>query len=256
MKQKEEQEMKDEPAAGAVSGEASAGGPGEERADVPAGGGALSGYYREEFGRVARFYDFAVGQLFRSVGGEVMFRCGIVAAARVEPGHRVLDVACGTGTLAQLLAESAGPEGSVVGIDLSERMLKVARRKAAAAGLQPLRLEYVEANAESLPFDDGSFDRITASLAIHELNRRGRENAMAEMHRVLKKRGLAVIADMRPPDTRLTKIGMRVEKLAETDTLTDMLTDGLFREMGRAGFFDRRRRIVGKGFFEILVGRR
>ncbi len=247
--------MKDEHAAGDVSGEASAGRPGEERAGSPAGGGGkLSGYYREEFGKVARFYDFGVRQLFKLVGGEIMFRCGIVEAAAVEAGQRVLDVACGTGTLAQLLAESAGPEGSVTGVDLSEGMLKVARRKAEAAGLPAPRLEFVQANAEDLPFADASFDRVTASLAIHELNRQGRTNALAEVYRVLRPGGMVVIADMRAPDTLLTRIGMRVVRLGETDTLTDMWRDSLFREIGLAGFTGRRQRIAGKGFFEIVTG--
>lgn len=216
----------------------------------------LSGYYREEFGKVARFYDFGVRQAFKWIGGEVMFRCGIVEAADVHPGQAVLDVACGTGTLAQLLAGCAGPGGQVTGIDLSEPMLGVARHKAAAQGLRPPQLEFIQANAEELPFDDDSFDRATASLAIHELNRQGRDNALAEMQRVLKPGGMIVIADMRPPDTLITRLGMRVVRLGETDTLPDLWQAGLYRELGRAGFSQRRRRIVGRGFFEIVTGRK
>ncbi len=217
---------------------------------------SLSGYYREEFGRIARFYDFGVRQSFRWIGGELAFRCGIVAAADVHGGHRVLDVACGTGTLARLLAESAGPGGRVTGVDMSERMLAVARRKAEAKGLGPPQIEFIQANAENLPFADAGFDRVTASLAIHEMNRQGRMNALAEMQRVLKPGGLAVIGDMRGPDTPLTRLGMRIVKLEETDTLSDMWDDGLYRELGRAGFSSRRRRIAGKGFLEIIVARK
>ncbi|MHB1463936.1 MAG: methyltransferase domain-containing protein [Thermoleophilia bacterium] len=219
-------------------------------------GRQLSGSYREEFGRVARFYDFGVRQAFRWVGGEIMFRCGIVEAADVSPGQAVLDVACGTGTLAQLLAGCAGPGGRVTGVDISERMLGVARRKAEAQGLWPPQLEFIQANAEDLPFGDAGFDCATASLAIHELNRQGRTNALAEMHRVLRPGGRIVIADMRPPDTPITRLGMSVVRLGETDTLPDMWHDGLFHEIGQAGFGQRWRRIVGKGFFEILTGRK
>ncbi len=215
-----------------------------------------SGYYREEFGRVARFYDFGVGMAFRWVGGEVVFRCGIVEAVEAYPGDHVLDIACGTGTLLQLLAACAGPEGRAVGVDMSGHMLEVARRKAAAAVAagEPLApLEYIQTNAEDLPFPDASFDRVTASLAIHEMNREGRMNALSQMHRVLKKGGRAVVADMRSPDTPLTRLGMKVVRLVETDTLDDMWFDGLYREMGRAGFRERRRHIAGKGFFEMIV---
>lgn len=211
----------------------------------------LSGYYRDEFGRLAKFYDFGVRTAFRLAGGERVFRDGIVAAADISPGHQVLDVSCGTGTLAGLLAERAGSAGRVVGVDLASGMLAVARRKHVAANL-----EFMQANAEELPFAGGSFDRVTVSLAIHEMNRVGRRNALAEMFRVLKPDGLAVVADMRRPDTRLTRLGARFIGLVETQTLTDLWQDGLYNEIGRAGFADRRRILAGRGFFEIVVARK
>lgn len=217
----------------------------------PAGPRQTSGYYRDEFGRIARFYDFGIKNTFRMVGGERMFRWGIVEAAQLEPGQQVLDVSCGTGTLVEMLAERAGPEGRVVGVDLSDEMLAVARRKHQAANI-----EFVQANAEDLPFEEGIFDRVTISLAIHEMNREGRRNALNEMYRVIKPGGLAVVADMRKPDTWLTRQAARFIGLVETETLTDLWENGLFKEFGQAGFQDRRRRLTGNGFFEIVVARK
>ncbi|MBI5871122.1 MAG: methyltransferase domain-containing protein [Actinobacteria bacterium] len=211
-----------------------------------------SGYYRDEFGRLSRLYDFGIHHAFRFVGGEIAFRCGIVEAVDVRPGNHVLDVACGTGTLVGLLASCAGPDGRAVGLDFSEEMLEVARQKF----IQMEQVEFVQGNAEEMPFEDASFDRVTASLAIHEMNRKGRENALAEIMRVLKPGGLVALADMRKPDTLKTKLGMRFVRLAETDTLTDMWSDGLYREMGEAGFRELRRHISGRGFFEVIVGRK
>jgi len=210
-----------------------------------------SGYYRDEFGRLSRLYDFGIRNAFRWVGGEIAFRCGIVEAADVRAGNHVLDVACGTGTLLALLAACAGPDGRAVGVDMSGEMLEVARQKVRMA-----QVEFLKANAEALPFEDASFDRVTASLAIHEMNRKGRENALAEMLRVLRPGGLLALADLRRPDTLKTRLGMRFVKLAETDTLDDMWSDGLWREMGEAGFKDLRRHISGRGFFEVIVGRK
>lgn len=212
---------------------------------------SASGYYRDEFGRLSRLYDFGIHHAFRFVGGEIAFRCGIVEAVDVRPGNHVLDVACGTGTLVGLLASCAGPDGRAVGLDFSEEMLEVARQK-----VRMEQVEFIQGNAEEMPFEDESFDRVTASLAIHEMNRRGRENALAEIMRVLKPGGLVALADMRKPDTLKTRLGMRFVRLAETDTLTDMWSDGLYREMGDAGFWELRRHISGRGFFEVIVGRK
>lgn len=213
--------------------------------------GPTSGYYRDEFGRLARYYDVGVRSAFRWVGGEIAFRCGIVELADVKAGQHVLDVSCGTGTLVSLLASCAGPDGRVVGIDLSEEMLEMARKKN-----QSRQVEFILANAEDLPFEDASFDRVTISLAIHEMNRQGRRNALAEMMRVLKPGGLVVAADLRRPDTGFTRLGMRFVRLAETDTLTDLWQVGLAHEVIGAGFGDIRRHIAGRGFFEIIVGRK
>ena len=210
-----------------------------------------SGYYRDEFGRLAGLYDFGVKNAFRWIGGEIGFRCGIVEAADVRPGQSVLDVACGTGTLLALLAACTGPDGRAVGIDMSEEMLEKGRNK-----VKMSQVEFIHANAEDLPFEDESFDRVTASLAIHEMNRAGRANALAEMHRVLKPGGFCVIADMRKPDTAFTRLGMRFVRLIETDTLTDMWSHGLALELDEAGFESVKRHIAGRGFFEVLVAKK
>jgi SAM-dependent methyltransferase len=75
----------------------------------------------------------------------------LTAAAEIRPGQRFLDVACGTGVLACSMAERVGPTGSVVGVDVNEGMLAVAKRKAPT-------IEWHEVRAEALPFAENSFD--------------------------------------------------------------------------------------------------
>lgn len=214
------------------------------------GGRELSGYYRNEFNRLALVYDFGIRTTFRVIGGEAAFRRAIAGALDVQPAQRVLDVGCGTGTLLKLLAPQAGASGHLTGVDLSTGMLEVARAKLAG-----LPAELVLANAEDLPFPDASFDRVTTSLAVHEMTVTGRLNTLKEMRRVLKPGGIAAVAEMRPPDTWYLRLGARFMGLVETETLTEMWRSGLFRELGEAGFSERRRRITGHGFFEIVVGR-
>jgi ubiquinone/menaquinone biosynthesis C-methylase UbiE len=109
----------------------------------------------------------------------------MLEAARVEPGARVLDVACGTGVLARALAERVGPRGAVVGLDINEGMLAVARR------VSP-RVEWRAGAAERLPFDAESFDAVLSQFGLMFFD--DRPAAIREMQRVLKPGGRLAVA--------------------------------------------------------------
>ena len=96
-----------------------------------------------------------------------------------KPGERVLDIACGTGTVARLAAERVGPKGRVVGLDISAGMLTVARSIPSPAG----QIEWKEADAQLTPFPDGSFDVVTCQLGLQFIPDRAK--ALREMRRVL-----------------------------------------------------------------------
>lgn len=102
----------------------------------------------------------------------------------------LLDVACGTGRYLRFLKENA-PTLRVTGLDLSPAYLKKAREELAAFE----RADFVEANAEAMPFKDASFDILTSIYLFHELPMRAREACAGEMARVLKSGGLLVIED-------------------------------------------------------------
>lgn len=96
----------------------------------------------------------------------------IVEFADVAPGQRVLDVACGTGIVARTAAEVVGSDGSVVGIDLNEAMLDVARR------IRP-DIEWRQGDAADLPFPDDSFDTVLCQMSLMFFGDRAK--AIAEM---------------------------------------------------------------------------
>ena len=97
----------------------------------------------------------------------------------------MLDVACGTGALTLAVAERAGSDGSVVGLDANPEMLAVARRK-------PTRIEWVEAPAESLPLSDQSFDAVVSQFGLMFFQ--DRAAALREMMRVLRPGGRLAVA--------------------------------------------------------------
>lgn len=88
----------------------------------------------------------------------------LVELAQLQPGQHILDIATGTGIVAITASERVGSEGKVIGVDFTPGMLNQARRKIAAAGLQ--NIELIEADAESLTFDDEQFDAIFCATAI------------------------------------------------------------------------------------------
>ena len=129
-----------------------------------------------------------------TVSGAVM-TARLVEHARLRPGMHVLDLASGTGDPAITLARHVGPNGRVTGTDLSESMLAVARENARGIA----NLSFRVADAQSLPFDDESFDVVTCRLGIMYFV--DLPKALREIRRVLKPGGRAVFAAWGPPGT-------------------------------------------------------
>lgn len=111
----------------------------------------------------------------------------LVDLARVRPGQRVLDVACGTGIVASVAAERAGAAGSVAGVDLNPGMLAVARSTAASGA----PISWHEAAADALPFPDGAFDLVLCQLGLQFFP--DRLGALREMRRVLAPSGRTLV---------------------------------------------------------------
>jgi SAM-dependent methyltransferase len=111
---------------------------------------------------------------------------------RLAPGERVLDLGCGAGTDSLVAAQMVGDAGRVVGIDMTPQMLAKARAAAAEAGVA--NVEFVEAEAESLPFASESFDVVVSNGVIDLVP--DKDAVYAELHRVLVPGGRIQIADV------------------------------------------------------------
>jgi ubiquinone/menaquinone biosynthesis C-methylase UbiE len=135
-------------------------------------------------------YDWLVW--LATLGRERAFREKLLRLAHLGPGESVLDVGCGTGTLAIAAKRVAGAAGRVHGIDASPEMIARAERKATKAGVEVV---FQNALAQALPFPDAQFDAVLSTVMLHHLTRKVREQAAAEMRRVLKPGGRVLAVD-------------------------------------------------------------
>jgi demethylmenaquinone methyltransferase/2-methoxy-6-polyprenyl-1,4-benzoquinol methylase len=139
---------------------------------------------RSMFDRISPVYD-AMNRTM-TMGLDQRWRRATVAAV-VQPGDRVLDACCGTGDLA-VAALQAG--ATVTGLDFSERMLERARRKSD-------EIDWVQGDAEKLPFEDASFDAATVGFGVRNLA--DLERGLTELRRVLRPGGRVAILEITKP---------------------------------------------------------
>ncbi|WP_172746772.1 class I SAM-dependent methyltransferase [Neorhizobium sp. T25_13] len=133
-------------------------------------------------------------------GRERVFRERILSFAKLKPGDAVLDVGCGTGTIALLAKQKVGPNGRVEGIDASGDMVARAIAKAEQAKLP---ITFSTGTAQNLPYKDREFDVVLSTLMFHHLPKQGREDFCREALRVLGPNGRLVIIDfVKPPHQR------------------------------------------------------
>lgn len=141
--------------------------------------------------RVQRYgWDLAVqdyDQYFVPLLRHCSERC--LALADIRDGERVLDVATGPGVAAFMAAEKAGPDGEVVATDISQKMVDAAAAEAARRGVSNMRCE--RADAEELPYPDGSFDAALCVLGL--MYPADPQRAIDEMYRVLRPGGRASV---------------------------------------------------------------
>ena len=145
---------------------------------------------REVFDSVANRYDLMNDLM--SLGMHRVWKRLAVLLAGARPGDRVLDLAGGSGDLTRLFARDVGANGEVVILDINRSMLEVGRDRLLDAGLVG-NVRFVQANAESLPFPESSFNLVMIGFGLRNVTHK--EAALAEMHRVLRPGGRAVVLE-------------------------------------------------------------
>ena len=144
----------------------------------------------EVFTSVARKYDLMNDLM--SFGAHRLWKRYFVTTSGVRAGDAVLDLAGGTGDIAALLLPRVGAKGSVVVGDINADMLSVGRDRLLDRG-KVRGLDYAQLDAEALPFPDRSFDCVTMAFGLRNVTHKDR--ALAEIHRVLKIGGRALVLE-------------------------------------------------------------
>lgn len=175
-----------------------------------------------------RLYD----PLIRATLREEKIKSALVEQVGLKPGHRVLDLGAGTGTLT-LMLKRAEPQAEVIGVDGDPEILAIARTKATRSGLV---VRFDEGMAQALPYPDSFFDRVVSSLMLHHLSRENKRHAVREAFRVLKPGGELHVADWGRPHNRIMRVLAFIVRLLDgfettADNLTGRLPE-LFREGG------------------------
>lgn len=147
------------------------------------------------FHSVAAQYD--VMNDLMSFGIHRLWKRFTIDASGVRPGNKVLDLAGGTGDLTAKFSQLVGREGQVILADINSSMLNVGRDKLRDKGLVQ-NIEYVQANAQYLPFEDNTFDVVTIAFGLRNVT--DKNMALASIYRVLKPGGRLLVLEFSKPE--------------------------------------------------------
>jgi ubiquinone/menaquinone biosynthesis C-methylase UbiE len=156
----------------------------------------------------------------------------LVDQADIRPGHRVLEIGCGTGNLL-ILIKRLHPQAEVVGLDPDPKALARARREAER---EAISVQLDRGFAEELPYPDASFDRVFSAFMFHHLESDEKEKTLHEARRILKPSGSLHLVDF--GGAKVRSDGFIARLLHRTERLRDNFGDRLPTLMREAGFVD------------------
>jgi ubiquinone/menaquinone biosynthesis C-methylase UbiE len=187
------------------------------------------------FFSLTSLYDPLVRLMMR----EAEFKRRLIQQAGLAPNQRVLDVGCGTGTLAVMIKQ-AYPQIDVVGLDGDEKILAVAQNKISKNGL---KITFDKAMSFDMPYNDGEFDRVLSSIMIHHLSSENKALTLKEALRILKPGGQVHIADFAASQGQTGHLTSHIVGLftpkghQPKDLLTEIMTKAGFTDAKDHGRF-------------------
>ena len=217
------------------------------------------------------------GMAFGTGTHETTGMCVSLVEEIVKPGMTVIDVGTGTGEIAFHVARTAGEGSTVVGVDITPRMLELAERKESELDL-PVKIDWQVGDALDLQFPDGSFDLVTSGYMLRNVC--DIQKAVSEMHRVLAPGGKVIVAELSKPKNsvirffyniymrRVKRYGRKYDKGKSIDgrqSAYEWLTcsiegfpygEDMVKIFRKAGFEDARFYVKSFGAVNIYVGTR
>jgi ubiquinone/menaquinone biosynthesis C-methylase UbiE len=194
---------------------------------------------------------------FLPFGGEKNCREALIAPIDFSPKERILDMCCGTGGATFAIARRAGEGSKIIGMDLSAEQIRAAEKKRRFSNVS-----FVEGDAAGTGFEEGHFDKVFITHALHEMTRETRLEVLSEAKRVLRAKGRVIVLELDKPDNVFLRLFAGfwffywLPFNFETPTRRDMLRHGPANEVKEAGFKNVRKISKFGGVCQVVEGER
>ncbi|MCK4403571.1 MAG: methyltransferase domain-containing protein [candidate division Zixibacteria bacterium] len=201
------------------------------------------------------YYNLLMKYCFLPFGGETKCREELIAHVDFSPRDRIFDMCCGTGGATFAIVRKAGKMNQIIGMDLSSGQINVAKK-----GGHKSSIRFVEGDVSATGFEDGYFDKVFITHALHEMPREVRLKVLTEAKSILKEKGKVIILEVDNPESSIIRLFIGfwffywLPFNFETPTRKDMLKHGLTNEVKEAGFKSVRKISKYQGVFQIVEG--
>lgn len=203
----------------------------------------------------SNYYALLIKWCFLPFGGEDRVRKELIAHIGFSPKDKILDMCCGIGGVTFVIAEKAGKDSEVVGTDLSSGQIEIARKNNHLSNVR-----FVEGDVTSTGFEDGYFDKVFITHALHEMPREIRLKVLSEARRILREHGEIVILELDNPGNIFIRLLIGLWFFYwlpfnfETPTRRDMLKHRLATEVEEIGFKSVVKQSKFRGVFQVVQG--